>query len=59
MGRARAMYLTTFRILESQDEHFYDWDLFTYHWPLHGLGLSDRILRQVYSANAQKILKKR
>jgi predicted TIM-barrel fold metal-dependent hydrolase len=58
MGRARSMYLTTFRILETDDEHFYDWELFTYHWPLHGLGLSDRILKKVYSGNAQKVLKR-
>ncbi len=56
MGRARAMYLTTFRVLETEDEHFYDWDLFTYHWPLHGLGLPDPVLKKVYSKNALKIL---
>jgi len=59
MGRGKPMYLTTFRILETEDEHFYDWDLFTYHWPLHGFGLSDKILNKVYSGNAQKILKLR
>ncbi|HWH69617.1 MAG TPA: amidohydrolase family protein [Candidatus Sulfotelmatobacter sp.] len=58
MGRAKQMYLTTFRILETQDEHFYDWDLFTYHWPLHGFGLSDKILKKVYAGNAEKILKR-
>jgi hypothetical protein len=52
-------YLTTFRILETEDEHFYDWDLFTYHWPLHGLGLNDKILRKVYSRNAERILQAR
>jgi predicted TIM-barrel fold metal-dependent hydrolase len=56
MGRAKPMYLTTFRILETRDEHFYDWDLFSYHWPLHGFGLSDKILKKVYSGNAQKVL---
>jgi len=56
MGRAKAMYLTTFRILETRDEHFYDWDLFTYHWPLHGFGLNDRVLKKVYSGNAHEIL---
>jgi predicted TIM-barrel fold metal-dependent hydrolase len=59
MGRAKPMYLTTFRILETEDEHFYDWDLFAYHWPLHGFGLNDKILKKVYSGNAQKILKLR
>jgi hypothetical protein len=38
---------------------FYDWDLFTYHWPLNGFGLNDRILKEVYSENAQKILERR
>jgi predicted TIM-barrel fold metal-dependent hydrolase len=58
MGQGKQMYLTTFRILETEDEHFYDWDLFTYHWPLNGFGLNDRILKKVYSENAQKILKR-
>lgn len=56
MGRNKGMYLTTFRILQTEDEHFYDWDLFTYHWPLHGLALPDKVLRKVYRENAQKIL---
>ncbi|MGD0538729.1 MAG: amidohydrolase family protein [Verrucomicrobiota bacterium] len=59
MGRGKQMYLTTFRILETEDEHFYDWDLFTYHWPLHGFGLSDKILKKVYSRNAERILQVR
>lgn len=46
MGRDKQMYLTTFRILETEDEHFYDWDLFSYHWPLHGLALPDDVLRE-------------
>ena len=46
MGPAKPMYLTTFRILETEDEHFYDWDLFSYHWPLNGFGLSDSILEE-------------
>jgi len=37
----------------------YDWDLSTYHWPLNGFGLNDRILKKVYSGNAQKILERR
>jgi predicted TIM-barrel fold metal-dependent hydrolase len=56
MGRGKAMYLTTFRILETADEHFYDWELFSYHWPLNGLALSDEVLRKVYGGNAEKIL---
>jgi predicted TIM-barrel fold metal-dependent hydrolase len=57
MGLKAQMYLTTFRILESDDEHFYDWDLFSYHWPLHGFALSNTVLKKIYRENALKILK--
>jgi len=50
------MYETTFRILQTEDEHFYAIDLSGYHWPLHGFGLSDEVLRKVYNSNAKKIL---
>ena len=50
------MYRLTFRILESADEHFYAWERFSYHWPLHGLALSDQVLRKVYRDNTLKIL---
>lgn len=56
MGFERDMYVTTLRILQTEDEHFYDFGLFSYHWPLHGLGLPDGILRKVYADNARKIL---
>lgn len=52
------MYQTTFRILESSDEHFYERELFDYHWPLYGIGLSDGVLRKVYGGNAKKIIVK-
>ena len=58
MGRGKEMYQTTFWILETEDEHFYDWDLSTYHWPLYGLGLSDDILRKVYRENALAVLRR-
>jgi len=51
------IYRLTFRILESEDEHFYAWDNFSYHWPLYGFGLDDDILRKVYRDNALKIIK--
>ena len=57
MGMDGTMYETTFRILETEDEHFYEHDLFGYHWPLNGLGLDDDTLKKVYSENARKILK--
>ncbi|MGO8701938.1 MAG: amidohydrolase family protein [Limisphaerales bacterium] len=59
MGPNKQMYLTTFRILETEDEHFYDWNLFSYHWPLNGFGLNDGILKKLYSENARNILKRR
>ena len=51
------IYRLTFRILESEDEHFYAWDRFGYHWPLYGFGLDDRILKKVYRDNALKIIR--
>ncbi len=50
------MYQITFRILESSDEHFYAWGRFSYHWPLYGLALSDRVLRKVYRENSLKLI---
>jgi uncharacterized protein len=50
------MFTTTFRILETEDEHFYAQDLFDYHWPLHGLGLGDDVLKKVYGSNARRVL---
>ena len=59
MGYDLAMYRITFRILESQDEHFYEIDQFHYHWPLYGLGLSDEVLKPVYHETAARILASR
>ena len=47
------MYEATIRILETLDEHFYYYRI--YHWPSHGFGLSDTILKKVYRDNANKI----
>ncbi|NBB22226.1 amidohydrolase family protein [Runella sp. CRIBMP] len=58
MGFSREMYLTTFRILESADEHFYEHNRFGYHWPLYGLSLSPRTLKKIYQTNARKILRR-
>ncbi len=57
MGFEQEMYHITFRILESEDEHFYEIDQFEYHWPLNGLGLEDKILEKLYYQNAAGILK--
>jgi predicted TIM-barrel fold metal-dependent hydrolase len=50
------VYKVTFRILETSDEHFYETDLFGYHWPLYGLGLNDQTLKKIYRDNSLKIL---
>jgi hypothetical protein len=56
MGFDKSMYQVTFRILETLDEHFYETDMFSYHWSLNGFGLSDEILRKLYRTNAEKLL---
>jgi predicted TIM-barrel fold metal-dependent hydrolase len=58
MGYDLDMYRTTFRILETLDEHFYETGRFGYHWYLNGLGLENDILEKVYRSNALKMLKK-
>ncbi|HMB61849.1 MAG TPA: amidohydrolase family protein [Eudoraea sp.] len=55
MGMSSSMYQTTFRILESKDEHFYVREHFSYHWPLHGLDLGDEVLKKLYQENAKHI----
>jgi len=59
MGFNKSMYRTTFRILESLDEHFYEAEQFGYHWSLYGLGLPDSVLKKVYRDTALKITKGR
>jgi len=59
MGFDKPMYRVTFRILETFDEHFYETDMFSYHWSLNGFGLPDEVLGKVYHANAGKILSSR
>jgi predicted TIM-barrel fold metal-dependent hydrolase len=56
MGTDAEMYRSTFRILETEDEHFYLETLRLYHWPYHGFGLPDTILRKVYRDNARRVL---
>jgi predicted TIM-barrel fold metal-dependent hydrolase len=59
MGASKDMYHTTFRILESADEHFYEHDRFGYHWPLYGLALPDAVLKKLYQENGTKILSRK
>lgn len=51
---SQRMYLWTFRILETADEHFYSNR--SYHWPLYGLNLPKEVLEKLYQVNAQKIM---
>lgn len=57
MGTGIPMYRAIFRILESNDEHFYDMGGFGYHYPLNGFGLSKKTLKKLYHDNISKILK--
>lgn len=50
------MFSHTFRILESEDEHFYS--TYQYHWPLYGCGLPDSVLKKVYGENVRNVLKR-
>lgn len=49
------MYDLQWRILETNDEHFYG--EYYYHWAMNGLGLSNKTLKKVYQGNYKKILK--
>lgn len=54
MNPGEQMYLGTFRILETADEHFYT--NHNYHWPLYGLNLPKEVLEKLYRVNAEKIM---
>ena len=56
MGYDPSMYEMTFRILQTNDEHFYEIERTGYHWALSGFGLPDAVLKKVYGGNAMKIL---
>lgn len=61
MTYTQPMFSATFRVLESHDEHFYERDLnfnFDYHWPLHGFGLADAVLKKVYGENARNVFQR-
>jgi predicted TIM-barrel fold metal-dependent hydrolase len=51
------MYRVTFRLLETEDEHFYPVWFNKYHWPLHAFGLPDEVLRKLYRDNALRLLR--
>jgi predicted TIM-barrel fold metal-dependent hydrolase len=57
-GYSLPMYRNSFHILQTEDEHFYQWDVSNTRWCLYGLGLSDATLKKLYRDNALRILKK-
>ena len=65
MPYSQRMFSGTFRILESNDEHFYlatsvsvpDEDHF-YEQPIYGLGVPDDVLKKVYRDNALNVFNK-
>jgi uncharacterized protein len=59
LGMDASMYRATFRILETADEHFYEQQLFDYHWPLYGLNLPKEVLKKIYYSNASRILNRK
>lgn len=57
---SQEMYSLVWRILETEDEHFYAMKAESltgyYHWPLFGLGLSDAVLHKIYHDNAVRVM---
>lgn len=58
MGLDADMYRITFRILETNDEHFYGREISTYHWAMNGFGLQKDILKKLYRVNANNLVVK-
>ena len=54
-GMEAGMYQNIFRVLETNDEHFYIPD-YGYHWALSGFNLPDEVLKKMYHDNAERIL---
>ena len=54
-GMSPEMYHTIFRVLETNDEHFYAEELY-YHWALSAFNLPDEVLKKIYHDNALRIL---
>jgi predicted TIM-barrel fold metal-dependent hydrolase len=55
MGFGNEMYETTFRILQTADEHFYRIEQFSYHWACNGFDLEDFVLKKLYRDNAIRV----
>jgi len=56
-GMSLDMYRTSFRFLETEDEHFYVPD-FGYHWSYSGFNLPDPVLKKIYYENVKQISKR-
>ena len=54
-GMDAEMYHNIFRVLETNDEHFYIPE-YNYHWALSGFDLPDEVLKKIYHDNAERIL---
>lgn len=54
-GMEANMYRTIFRVLETNDEHFYVPD-FGYHWYYSAFNLPDEVLMKIYRTNGERIL---
>jgi predicted TIM-barrel fold metal-dependent hydrolase len=50
------MYRVTFRLLETDDEHFYPAYFRKYHWPMHAWALPAEVLEKIYRQNALMVL---
>ncbi len=48
---------STFRTIETADEHYYYEDYIDYIWPMYGLNLPDPVLKKLYRDNALRIFK--
>lgn len=53
-GTTKEMYQNFFRILETEDEHFYIPD-YGYHWYYSGFYLPDSVLEKIYRTNAIRL----
>jgi uncharacterized protein len=59
----QVLFSTTFRILETSDEHFYGARPFygfptMYYWPLNGLDVPEDILKKIYRDNVLNVIKR-
>jgi len=55
-GRDPRVYWSSFRVMETLDEHFYVPELYHYHWNLSGFGLPDEVLKKIYYDTPTKVL---